>query len=185
MLKLDFIVVPTYSTLTLGIVDISTYPNDPPTVSSPTLEVTVPGHGLVSLGFNVNDITVLNTSNLGISDVGENLPLPDGVYTINYSVAPAYENYVKKSIIRVQQLQEKFDRAFLQLDMMECDMAIKKQSKNVLDSIYYMIQGSMAAANNCAELQANKLYNQADRMLNDFIANNCGCSEAGSITTYY
>lgn len=185
MLKLDFIVVPTYSTLTLGIADASIYPDDPPTVTSPTLEVTVPGYGVVSLAFNVNDLAILNSSNLGITEIGTYLPLPDGIYTIKYSVAPAYENFVQKSIIRVDQLQEKFDRAFLQLDMMECDMAIKKQAKVNLDSIYYMIQGAIAAANNCAEIQANKLYNQAFRMLDKFIKNNCGCSETGLKITYY
>jgi hypothetical protein len=39
-----------------------------------------------------------------------------------------------------------------------------------------MIQGSIAAANNCAVDTSNKLYVQADRMLNNFIKTNCGCS---------
>lgn len=184
MLKLDFIVVPTYSTFTFGIADASLYPDDPPLVSAPTLEVSVPGYGTVSLNFNVNDLTILNSSNLGITEVGKYQPLPDGIYTINYSVAPAYENFVKKSILRVDLLQEKFDKAFLTLDLMECDAAIKKQAKVNLDSIYYMIQGAVAAANNCAEVQSNKLYNQAFNMLNKFIKNNCGCTESTQ-TTYY
>jgi hypothetical protein len=185
MLKLDFIVVPTYSTLTLGVADASVYPDDPPTETAPTLEVSVPGYGVVSLTYNMNDLTILSSSNLGISEVGVYQPLPDGMYHIKYSVAPAYENFVEKSILRVDLLQEKFDRAFLQLDMMECDVAIKKQSKIALDSIYYMIQGAIAAANNCAEIQANKLYNQAFRMLDKFIKNNCGCSDVATQITYY
>jgi hypothetical protein len=45
-----------------------------------------------------------------------------------------------------------------------------------LNSIYFFIQGAIAAGNNCAEIEATKLYNQADKMLNNFIKNNCGCS---------
>jgi hypothetical protein len=104
------------------------------------------------------------------------IPLPDGIYTLTYSVAPAYENFVTKTIIRVEQLQEKFDNAFMKLDMMECDLAIKTQAKVDLNSVYYMIQGSIAAANNCAVDTSNKLYIQANKMLNNFIKTNCGCS---------
>jgi hypothetical protein len=78
--------------------------------------------------------------------------------------------------MRVEKLQEKFDEAFMKLDMMECDRAIKTQQKVNLTSIYFFIQGSIAAANNCAIDEANRLYDQANRMLNNFIKNNCYCS---------
>jgi hypothetical protein len=176
-MTLDILVVPTYNTLTLGVADASTYDTDPPVVSSPTLEVTMPGFAPVFVPFNVNDFNILNSASLGLSVVGDPLiPLPDGIYTLTYSVAPAYLNFVTKTIIRVEQLQEKFDNAFMKLDMMECDLAIKTQAKVDLNSVYYMIQGSIAAANNCAVDTSNKLYVQADRMLNNFIKTNCGCS---------
>ena len=44
-----------------------------------------------------------------------------GFIILRYSVAPAYLNFVQKTIMRVEQLQEKFDSAFMKLDMMECD----------------------------------------------------------------
>jgi hypothetical protein len=174
---LDILVIPTYNTLTLGVADASTYDTDPPVVTSPTIEITMPGFAPVFLPFNVNDFNIFNSASLGLSVVGDPLiPLPDGIYTLTYSVAPAYENFVTKTIIRVEQLQEKFDNAFMKLDMMECDLAIKTQAKVDLNSIYYMIQGSIAAANNCAVDTSNKLYIQANRMLNNFIKTNCGCS---------
>ncbi len=64
----------------------------------------------------------------------------------------------------------------MKLDMMECDSAIKKQSKVDLNTIYFLIQGSIAAANNCAVDTSNTLYRQASLMLDSFIKNNCGCS---------
>lgn len=184
-LKLDFVVVPTYNTLTLGVADASIYPASPP-VSAPTIQIDVPGFGVVTLPFSINDFNIYTSTNLGINDLsGGMLPLPDGVYTITYSVTPAYQNYVTKNIMRVDQLQETFDNAFMKLDMMECDLAIKKQQKVTLDSIYYFIQGSIAAANTCALDTANKLYNQASNMLNNFIKNNCNCSGNNYVNNFY
>lgn len=176
-LKLDILVLNTYNSLTLGIADISTYP-DPNTTTSPSLTIQIPGgFDTVSIDFVQNQFNVLNSTILGITESGDDLlPLPDGIYTITYSVTPAYENYVTKTIQRVDQLQEKFDNAFMKLDMMECDMAIKKQSKVDLNTIYFLIQGSIAAANNCAVDTANTLYRQACLMLDNFIKNDCGCS---------
>lgn len=184
-LKLDFLVVPTYNTYTLGIADASTYPPAPP-VSAPTIELEVPGFGLVSLPFSINDFNIYTSTSLGITPVGDpQVAIPDGVYYIKYSVAPAYENFVQKTIMRVDQLQEKFDSAFMKLDMMECDAAIRKQQMVDLNSIYYFIQGSIAAANNCAVDTANKLYNQANKMLNQFIANKCNCSGNNYVNNFY
>ena len=175
-LKLDILVIPTYNSKILGVADISTYPAAPP-VTAPTIEIEVPAFGKVVLPFNTNDFNIFNSASLGITSVGDPLlPLPDGVYFLRYSVTPAYVNYVDKTIIRVDQLQEKFDSAFMKLDMMECDLAIKKQQKVQLNSIYYFIQGAIAAANNCAVDTANKLYIQANNMLNNFISNGCGCT---------
>ena len=131
----------------------------------------------MTLPFVPNDFNIFNSTSLGLTELGDPLtPLPDGVYTLRYSISPAYINFVEKNIIRVEMLQEKFDEAFMQLDMMECDQAIKTQSKVELSTIYFFIQGSVAAANNCDPITANKLYNKASKMLDTFINNNCGCS---------
>jgi len=181
-LKLDILVVPTYNTLTLGIADASTYPSTP---SAPTIEITVPGFGIVTLPFVPNDFNLFNSTILGITGPTDDLlPIPDGVYYLKYSITPAYINYVDRTIIRVEQLQEKFDAAFMKLDMMECDLAIKTQSKVELNSIYFFIQGAIAAANNCAVDQANKLYNQANKMLNNFIKSDCHCSGNNYVTNF-
>ncbi len=183
-LNLDILVIPTYNSKTLGIADISTYP-DSPAVQSPTIEITIPGFGLVSIPFVPEDFNVFTSASLELTEVGEDItPIPDGIYTLTYSVTPAYENYVTKTIQRVEQLQEKFDEAFMKLDMMECDMAIKKQSKVELNTIYFLIQGSIAAANNCAVDVSNKLYQQAAKQLNYFIKRNCGCSGTNYVTNF-
>jgi len=183
-LKLDFLVVPTYNTLTLGVIDASTYPTTPPVVTSPTIEITPPGFDTAIIPFDVDNFNIFTSATLGITGVGVTQPLPDGVYHLKYSIAPAYQNFVERSIMRVDKLQEKFDEAFMTLDMMECDRAIRTQAKVDLNSIYFFIQGAIAAANNCAIVDSNKLYNQADRALNNFMRNGCGCSGNNYINNF-
>jgi hypothetical protein len=184
-LQLDILVVPTYSVFTLGVTDASVYPTNPPVVSAPSIEIDIPGFGTKILPFVPNETNVFTSSNLGITEVGCNQPLPDGVYRLRYSVAPAYANYVEKTILRVDRLQEKFDNAFLQLNMMECDRALKTQSSVQLNTINFFIQGAIAAANNCAEYESNTLYAQADNMLNNFLKSNCGCSGNNYLINFY
>ena len=185
-LKLDILVIPTFNTLTLGVADASTYPTTP-SVSNPTLEINVPNFGIVFRPFVPNELNVFSSANLGISPVGTNDPLPDGIYYLKYTVDPPTTNFVDKTIMRVDRLQEKFDEAFMKLDMMECDRAIKMQAKVELTTVSFFINGAVAAANNCAIVEANKLYLQADKMLNNFIRTNCGCSgnNYATVTTYY
>jgi len=183
-LKLDILVINTFNSKTLGIADASTYPDSPP-VQSPTIEITIPGFGITSIPFVPDEFNVFNSTSLGITSSEDDLlPIPDGIYTLSYSVSPAYENYVTKNIMRVDQLQQKFDEAFMRLDMMECDQAIKKQSKVQLSSVYFLIQGAIAAANNCALDTANKLYLQASKMLTHLTKNNCGCTGTNYITNF-
>ena len=54
--------------------------------------------------------------------------------------------------------------------------ALKTQASINLNTINFFIQGALAAANNCAEVEALKLYKQADNMLDTFSKSNCGCS---------
>ena len=185
---LDILVIPTYNTKTLGIADNSSYPTPPPAVLSPSIDITVPGFGVVpALPFNMEDFNVYTSSTLGITAVGDPLlPLPDGIYTFKYQAqydSVWYE--VTKSIMRVDKLQEKFDSAFMKLDMMECDKAIKTQAKVDLNTIYFFVQGAIAAANNCAVIEAEKLYTTADKMLNRFIGANCGCSGNNYVLNFF
>ena len=182
-LNLDILVLPTYNKMLLGVADASTYVTPP---VNPTIEITVPSFGTVVLPFTENTYNLFNSESLGITASGDDLvPLPDGIYTLKYSIDPAITNYVEKSILRVDQLQEKFDEAFMKLDMMECDRAIKTQSKVDLNTIYFFIQGAIAAANNCATTEAYKLYNQAQKMLNNFVKNNCNCSGNNYVINFY
>lgn len=180
---LDILVINTYNAETLGIADNSVYDI---TITAPTIDITVPGEAMIAIPFTPNDFNVFNSTSLGLTPVGAPItPLPDGVYLLKYTIAPANTYFTEKSIMRTALIQEKFDNAFMRLDMMECDSAIRTQSKVTLNSIYYMIQGSIAAANNAAVDTANKLYAQADRMLDNFIRTNCGCSGNNYVNNFH
>lgn len=180
----DIIILPTYSSLTLGILDNSTYVVEEP-ILTPVINITPPGFDAIDIAFTVSDYNIFESDTLGITAVGDDkLPLPDGVYEMIYSVAPEFGTAITKTIMRVEQLQEKFDGAFMKLDMMECDRAIKTQAKVDLSTVYFMIQASIAAANNCAVYEANKLYLTANKMLNTFIVNNCGCSGSNYVVNF-
>jgi hypothetical protein len=186
---LNFLVINTYSTLTLGVADTSTYASGPTgatmVVTLPAGSTTLTGGTTVSIPFTPNDYNVFNSATLQLSAVGAALiSLPDGVYGLTYSIATPSATPANKSIMRTDKIQEKFDNAFMKLDMMECDMAIKTQQKVTLSSIYFLIQGSIAAANNSALTQSRKLYQQADMMLNNFLKNNCGCSGNNYIVNF-
>ena len=169
---IDILTIPTYDLNTLAIVDNSVYDGSPPIV---TLTIDVPGFRTVTgVAFNVNSVNIYNSINLGISNSLE--PLPDGNYCIYYMIDGETIPSITKRIMRVDKLQQKFDEAFLTLDMMENDRAIKTQSKIDLISIYFFIQGAIASANNCAITEATKLYIQANKMLDSFIGKNCGSS---------
>ena len=184
-MTLDFLVINTYTTETLAIADTSVYDTDPPVVSAPTMQITVTGYtSPVAIPFNVQQINTYNSIILGLTVFPDTAPLPDGVYFMRYSVAPSTVNYVEKNIMRTAVIQEKFDSAFMKLDMMECDRAIKTQQKVNLTSIYFFIQASIAAANNCAIIESNKLYTQANSMLDNFIKNNCYCSGTNYVVNF-
>ncbi len=183
-LILDFLFTPTYDVNTIAIADSSTYPNDPPEVDSPTLEVSIPGFDTVSIPFVPNTTNVLNSTILGITTEGES-PLPDGTWVFRYSVSPAESNFVEKTIFIVDNLQMKFDEAFMRLDMMKnTSTELKKQEKVSLDTIYYFIQGAIAAANNCATDEAVTLYQKADKLLYDFV-NRSKCCGTNYINRFY
>jgi hypothetical protein len=179
---LNIVVLPTYDIHTIAVADMSTYDPDPPT--TPTLEITVPGFAVVSLVFVPDETNIFDSTDLGITTAGNECSLPDGIYCFKYMVDPSSTEYVEKSIMRVDRLQQKFDEAFMTLDMMECDRAIKTQSKVELNTIWFFIQGSIAAANNCATVDSTKLYIKASEMITTFMENNCGCSGTNYIINF-
>lgn len=172
---LDLLPLDSHSKLIMVLADISQYPTNF-NIVTPTIEITPPGYMMESIDFTPKTIEAFNSQMLGIA-CGSNdccaTPLPDGIYKIKYSVYPHYKYFVNKSIIRVEQLIEKFDKAYLKLDMYQCDTELKKQQKKTIDNIWADINGAIASANNCADKQAMDLYKKADKLIDGLLKNYC------------
>lgn len=183
--NLNFLVVPTYNKYLLNVLDQSTgYPSP---IVAPTIEITLPSApSPISLPFVPNSSNTFNSTTLGLTAVGDPIaPLPDGVYNLKYTISPANTNFAERNVLSVNQLQEKFDEAFMKMDMMECDGPIRMQQKVDLNTIYFLIQGAIAASNNCAIPTAETLYAQAERLLDSFMRNGCYCSGNNYATNFY
>jgi len=173
--KLNLLFPETHDAKSLLIADISLYPV-PYSIVNPTIEITVPGFNVVTLAFTAQGFTVYNSMSLQItcSDLDcETIDLPDGIYNVKYSITPAYRYFVNKSFLRVNKLQEKFDKVYLKLDFMQCDQAIKQEDFELLNTIQTYINGAIAAANNCLDTLAMKLYGKASEAIDDFVNHRC------------
>lgn len=173
---LDLIFLDTHSSLYLAIGDVSTYPTgfNP---STPTIEITPPSFPTKSLAFVVGSVQVYNSNTLGLTtgDNCANIALPDGLYTVKYSVYPAYLYYVTKTFMRVDNLQARWDDAWLKLDLFKCDEAIKYEQNQQLSLIEDYMNGAISAANKCANKLAMELYTKASKLMDKFQNNAC-CS---------
>lgn len=170
---LDLLIFDTHNSTTLAIGDASTYPSGF-NVSTPTVDITVPSYNTISLAFVPSSVQVYNSTSLLITgDNCDNIALPDGLYTVKYSIYPAYLYYTVKTFLRTDRLMAKFDEVWLKLDMFECDQALKYQDKLSLDTIEDYINGAIAAANKCANKLAIELYTKANTSIDRFINNSC------------
>ena len=179
MLALKLIYTETYTLENFGITDISTYPVGP--INNPKINICIPGFGEKIVNFNPNSLNIFNSSKLGITEIGHEQELPDGLYNLKYcidsTILPSIVKTCKTiSFFRISKLQEKFDNAFLKLEIAECDGALKKQELINLNLINAFIQTAVASANNCSEKQAIVLYSKANKMLDKFMISECGCN---------
>ena len=164
---LNLTLIDTHSSQTIGIADLSYYQTGHG-ISSPTLEVEVPGYGKQVFPFVKNSLQIINSEHLGITCEDECLAdLPDGIYKVRYSIYPAYKYYVDKTFLRVENLWQKFDKYFLTLEL-DCRTPSSVQRKQ-LEEVELYIQGAIAAANNCATKLALELYQKADKTLDALI----------------
>lgn len=171
---LDLLYLDSHSSELLTIADVSQYPTGY-AIASPTIEITPPGFPMKSIAFVARSLQVYNSTTLGITEEEcSAIPLPDGIYKIRYTIYPAYKYYVNKSFLRVEKLLEKFDKVYVKLDIIQCDLTIKTAEKKKLNLIWEYINGAIASANQCAEKQAMELYARANDALDSFIKD-CSC----------
>ena len=173
---LSFDLLNTYNVRTLAVVDTSYY-NSQSVISGQLLQVLCPGYqNPVELSYQQSGVTVLNSNNLGITNVLSELdlvPLPDGAYTIKISFCPYEQNWFEKTIYRTTKLELAFDKALLLLDLNSCSTCYSTDLADELQKAWMYIQGVHANAQNMNINQSNECYGVASKIINNII--NCRC----------
>ena len=175
---LDFTIVDTHNALTIAIADISFYPENF-TIVNATYEIFPPSFPKATVSYNTGEVLFLNSNTLNITCVSDPAllaSLPDGIWKIKQSIAPSIDFNIEHSFLRTTQIEQKFGRAFLKTDLIECNQDVRIEQMKVLDEIYFYIQSAISAANQCNYILAMKLYGYANTMLDNFIKGSCGGS---------
>lgn len=169
--------IDTYDSFSLGLADVSQYsPNF--VITNPTVEITPPGYPKIALPFTAQSVNIFRASDLKIVCDDSCSPLPDGVYTITYTVFPASTYSVTKNFLRVNEIVCKLQKLYLATDMeCNCPSWYLISTKKTLSTIKLLIEGAISSANDGNQVTSFQLYRKADDMLDNIIKcnKNCGC----------
>jgi hypothetical protein len=163
----------------LRLFDTSLYAEDL-AIDCGTLRITSPGFNLpvaieILKGFNI----VLNACSLGLQRTNcqdASQPLPDGIYVINYSVAPNTSVFVEYNHLRTTQTINKYFNLLCDLEMSGCEPgADVKEKLEELRLIKSFIDAAKAKVEYGHEPQAGmELLIYAQKRLNKY-ATECAC----------
>ena len=163
----------------LRLFDTSLYAEDL-AIDCGTLRITSPGFNLpvaidILKGFNI----VLNACSLGLQRTNcqeASQPLPDGIYVINYSVAPNTSVFVEYNHLRTTQTTNKYFNLLCDLEMSGCEPgADVKEKLEELRLIKSFIDAAKAKVEYAHEPQAGmELLIYAQKRLNKY-ATACAC----------
>lgn len=167
---LNILVFDTHDLSTLAIADASVYPSGF-MVINPSLQIIPPSYPVVTLPFTNGSLNLFSSNDIGIScnPIGCACELPDGYWDFKYTISPAQTYFKEIGFMRTEQLQKKFQEAFLSLDLDHCDETVRDQDMRELDEINYYVQCSISAGNKCNPKLALDLYHIAWRMLERFL----------------
>lgn len=157
----------------LLIVKDASYYNPDIEVTNAIIEFKIPGSNLYYTFETEPGFTeIINSNSIGLtSSIDNNLAaLPDGIWTIKYSICPNEELYVEYTFLRNVQQLVKYYNKFCELD--KCK---ETEEFNKLQEIYTYIKGAEYKAN-CSQYQhAIELYEYADKLLERF--KSCDCAK--------
>lgn len=148
--------------------DTSTY-DALPASGTYNFQITTPEYDTISATFTPGSVNVYKCADLGVtcSDT-DCTPLPDGIYTIQYSVQPITGQLVtiELKFIKIDQIKCKYEKVFLKVDL-ECACYDPNQEKYLIElkRIKLYINGSVAECNRSNYKLSYKFYTMADTML--------------------
>lgn len=163
----------------IALVDLSAYLSIPST-GDYTLQITAPGWPTISVPFEPTKVNIYRCADLGITcESTECCPLPDGIYNVVYTVrSGTTTTRINKTFIKVDQLDCRIANLFLKIDL-ECDCSSldQRKFKQQVKEIELLREGAVAAANDCDDLLAYKLYAMANSQIDAVYSKFCSsCS---------
>lgn len=173
ILNLD--IYDTHNLKTVSVLDISVY--DPKLIiSNPSLEITPPGFSKISVVFAPNSLNTYNSNNIGLTtacDYDNLVVLPDGIWTLKYSINPNVTLFIEKSYLRTANISCRYQKAFLDFIMKDRDIISKEANRRKLRDVSLLIDGAISAANLDQPDNAMELYNQASKVLDHLYQSDC------------
>lgn len=178
--KLGLQVYDDFNCRMLRVIDISRYNQDVANIECARLLITVPGFAYPILyevtpnfnrGFNAIDLTL--QSNYNHADTAD---LPDGIYTLNYSISPNEEVYVEYNYLRQCQAYCMYYGKVCALDLNSCNVCGDRKEKiKKLQEIKFMLEAAKAYVEECgAPSKGMDLHNYALDLLRDLDVGDCG-----------
>ncbi len=170
MLNLDISNPESCSLKKFILVDESDYDNV--RIKNVSMEITPPNFPKVNVTFVEKQVNIYNARILNIQ-CDRDANLPDGIYTVKYSIFPNIDNFVEKKFFRVELLKCKYGKVLLSLHLQDCctDLHNKLRQTN---EVWQLMVGVTAAANDCDFKAAIDLYNKACKIL-DSLNHDCNC----------
>lgn len=123
---------------------------------------------------------IINSNTLGLTNVTNSdalSDLPDGLWTIEYSICPNDELYVEFTFLRNIKQLIKYYNLFCQIEIDKCNKKHYLEDLKKIREIKDLIDAAQYLANDCGKYEKSiELYNEAEEMLNEF-TNDCKCGK--------
>lgn len=176
--QLDFYIEELLNSKLLIVQDCSWY-NPEILVTNGKLDIKFPGSDLfftVSVGKDFKYVINSNTLNItNVLDFKSLKDLPDGIWTIKYSICPNEELFVEYTFLRNTKQLIKWQNLYCNLKLEKCNKKDYEKELQNIRKIKDLIDAAKYLADCGKYEKAMELYNEANYLL-DKQENNCNCA---------
>ena len=165
----------------LLIVKDASYYNSDVAVTNAKLDLQYPNSNeYVNIPVGKNFSYIINSNTIGLTNVTNSealSDLPDGIWTIKYSICPNDELYVEYTFLRNIKQLIKYHNLFCQIEIDKCNKKQYLEDLKKIREIKDLIDAAQYLADDCGKYEKSiELYNEAEEMLNEF-TNDCKCGK--------
>jgi len=132
----------------------------------------------VNIPVGKNFTYVINSNTIGLTNVTRTdalSELPDGLWTIKYSICPNDELFVEYTFLRNVKQLIKFHNLYCQIEIEKCNKKNYLEDLKTIRSIKDIIDAAQYMADDCGKYEkAIELYDYADGLLSEF-TKDCKC----------